>query len=80
MKSQWGPQLHDYPATGMLGDSCQPGAPLRRLLNESDQADPFVVRHNKYVTSQALQLVHNLMLRVNRDELVSKPGRLTPSR
>jgi hypothetical protein len=64
----------------MMGDTAFAGAPLRRLLNESDQANPFVVRHNKYVTSQALQLVHNLMLRVNREEQVSKPGRLTPNR
>jgi hypothetical protein len=64
----------------MMGDTAETGAPLRRLNNDSDQPDPYVVRHNKYVTSMAVQLVHNLMLRVNRDEAVSKPGRLTPNR
>jgi hypothetical protein len=52
----------------------------RRLKNETNVMDPYVVRFNWFLNRKGIQVQLNLLARLNEQEAMSKPGQYPPFR
>jgi hypothetical protein len=70
----------DFPANGRLADPEDPRKTQRRLKNETNVVDPYVVRHNWFLSLAGTQVIHKLLARLEQREAMPKPGHIPPNR
>jgi hypothetical protein len=70
----------DFPVNGKMVDPDDPRKLQRRLKNETNVMDPYVVRFNWFLSRAGIQVQLNLLARLNEQEAMSKPGQYPPFR
>jgi hypothetical protein len=70
----------DFPANGRLADPEDPRNPKRTLKNHTTVNNPYVVRHNWYLSLEGTQVLHQLMALVDDKEAAPMPVQIVANR